>query len=200
VWVTRRLRIRKFVPSDVDNLWVLYSDPEVMHFLDRPATSRAEIEDRILPELLTDYERYRNFGYWAAESRETGEFIGRLALKPIVLPADPASQLWDYTSDDDTRTASVGYRIRSSAWRQGYASEGAAELVRRAFVDLGLDEVWGTTMAVNTGSRGVMEKLGFHYDRTVHLQWDDPLPGTEFGEVAYRLSRSDFLAGKQIRS
>lgn len=192
MWVTRRLRIRRFTPSDVDNLWVLYSDPEVMRFLDHPVNSRAEIEERVLPELLAEYERYRNFGYWAAENRETGEFIGRLAFNPIVLPEDPAKQLWEDAPDDDTTIASIGYRIRRSAWGQGYATEGGAELVRHAFVDLDISELWATTMAVNTGSRRVMEKLGFQYDRTVDLEWDDPLPGTEFGEVAYRLGRTDW--------
>lgn len=162
-----------------------------MRFLAHPVSSRAEIEEKILPELLADYERYRNFGYWAAENRATGEFIGRLAFYPIVLPADPANQLWKDAPSDDSSIATIGYRIRRSAWRQGYATEGAAELIRHAFVDLDISELWATTMAVNTGSRRVMEKVGFRYDRTVHLEWDDPLPGTEFGEVAYRLSRAD---------
>jgi hypothetical protein len=30
------------------------------------------------------------------------------------------------------------------------------------------------------------------YVRTFHLQWDDPIAGTEFGEVEYELLRSDW--------
>lgn len=192
VLVTRRLRIRRFTPSDVDNLWVLYRDPEVMRFLGRPVSSRAEIDDKILPGLLAEYERYRNFGYWAVENRETGEFVGRLAFHSVVLPADPAKSLWEHGPDDDSPIGSIGYRIRRSVWGQGYATEAAGELVRHAFEDLEMTELWATTMAVNAGSRRVMEKLGFRYDRTVHLTWDEPLPGTEFGEVAYRLQRADW--------
>ena len=42
-------------------------------------------------------------------------------------------------------------------------------------------------MAVNTGSRRVMEKLGMRQVRTYVGEWEDPLPGWEQGEVVYEL-------------
>jgi RimJ/RimL family protein N-acetyltransferase len=48
-------------------------------------------------------------------------------------------------------------------------------------------------MAVNAGSRGVMEKLGLHLERTVVEEWDDPLPGAEQGEVYYEITREEWL-------
>ena len=65
--------------------------------------------------------------------------------------------------------------------------------MRLAFTDLGLREVVATTMAVNTGSRRVMEKAGLRYARTVHLDWPEPLDGNEHGDVEYRLLRDDWL-------
>ena len=53
-------------------------------------------------------------------------------------------------------------------------------------------ELVATTMAVNVRSRRVMEKAGLRYARTVQVAWDDPLPGTEQGEVEYRLRRDDY--------
>ena len=50
------------------------------------------------------------------------------------------------------------------------------------------------TMAVNVGSRGVMEAIGMRYVRTFHRQWDDPLPGAEQGEVEYELTREMWRA------
>jgi hypothetical protein len=47
-------------------------------------------------------------------------------------------------------------------------------------------------MAVNHASRRVMEKAGLEYVRTFHLEWEDPLPGTEYGEVEYALTRDDW--------
>ncbi len=47
-------------------------------------------------------------------------------------------------------------------------------------------------MAVNLASRRAMEKAGLEYTRTFHLEWEDPLPGTEHGEVEYALTKEDW--------
>ncbi|WP_250958726.1 hypothetical protein [Rhizobium sp. CG5] len=50
-------------------------------------------------------------------------------------------------------------------------------------------------MAVNHGSRRVMEKIGMRYDRTVHADWPNPIAGSEEGEVWYGLKRSVWNGG-----
>jgi RimJ/RimL family protein N-acetyltransferase len=52
-------------------------------------------------------------------------------------------------------------------------------------------------MAVNTRSRRVMERCGLKYVRTFYLSWDDPIAGTEAGEVEYELWRRDWQARHQ---
>lgn len=47
-------------------------------------------------------------------------------------------------------------------------------------------------MAINLSSRRVMEKSGLVCIRTFHLDWEDPLPGMEQGEVEYALERVDW--------
>lgn len=44
-------------------------------------------------------------------------------------------------------------------------------------------------MAVNQGSRRVMENAGLVHVRTVHADWANPLPGSEAGEVEYAITR-----------
>jgi RimJ/RimL family protein N-acetyltransferase len=95
---------------------------------------------------------------------------------------------------DETRPDRVelGYRLRRVAWGKGYATEGSRALVRKAFADLGLEEVHAETMAVSTVSRRVMENAGLRYRRTFHLHFDDPIPGTEDGEVEYAVTRAEW--------
>jgi hypothetical protein len=33
-----------------------------------------------------------------------------------------------------------------------------------------------------------------HHVRTFHMEWDEPLPGVELGEVEYAISRQQWLA------
>lgn len=190
VLLTARLRLRRFTPDDVDGLLALDGDPAVMRFIDSRIKSRAEIEAEVLPRFLAYYTRYQDYGHFAADTRDGGEFIGWFGLRPVV-PAPDWMEGWA-DAPEPARVAALGYRLRRSAWGRGYATEGARALVRRAFAELGVEEIVATTMAVNAGSRAVLEKAGLLYARTVHLAWDEPLPGNEYGDVEYRLRRADW--------
>ena len=65
----------------------------------------------------------------------------------------------------------------------GLATEASVRLLRLAFEDWKAERVWAQTMAVNLRSRAVMERCGLRYLRTVHLDWEDPIPGTEEGDA-----------------
>jgi RimJ/RimL family protein N-acetyltransferase len=188
--LTERLALRRLTTADAAKLLSLDGDPQVMRLLTGTTRSLAQIRDEVLPPLARCHLRYPGFGYWAAETLADGEFIGWFGLRPVT-PTGEAIEHWP-DARGQTGVVSLGYRLRRSAWGHGYATEGARALVRRAFADLGAREVVATTMAVNTGSRRVMEKAGLRYARTVHLDWPDPLPGTEHGDVEYRLLRDEW--------
>ena len=86
----------------------------------------------------------------------------------------------------------LGAGAREAAGEGGNATEGARALVDRGFAELEVQRVFAETMAVNTSSRRVLEKVGFRLVRTFHLAWDDPIEGTERGEVEYELCREDW--------
>nr|WP_225953232.1 GNAT family N-acetyltransferase [Kibdelosporangium phytohabitans] len=175
---TDRLLLRRFTEADVDNLVQLDSDPDVMRYLTGEPTPRAEIEDEVLPRILHDYT-LGPAGRWAAVERSTGDFVGWLSLQP--------------PEDGSTTNVELGYRLTKAVWGRGYATEGALELIRKGFTDLGVQRIWAQTMAVNIPSRRVMEKAGLTYVRTFHVHFDNPLPGTEHGEVEYELLRTDWV-------
>jgi RimJ/RimL family protein N-acetyltransferase len=80
---TDRLRLRRFAADDVDLLVDLDSDPEVKRYIDGgKATPREEVENVVLPRILSYYERFDSYGYWAAEEKSSGEFVGWFALHP----------------------------------------------------------------------------------------------------------------------
>jgi ribosomal-protein-alanine N-acetyltransferase len=72
---TPRLAIRQFTEDDADNLFNLDRDPGVMRYLGRPA-SHEVLRDKIIPFHLGVYQRFDRLGTWAAESADTGEFLG----------------------------------------------------------------------------------------------------------------------------
>lgn len=177
---TPRLTLRRFTEADEDDLVALHGDPEVMRYItgERP-TPRAEIRDRILPVLLGYYQRFEGFGYWVAEHRATGTFLGWFLFRPR-RPEPREGEI------------ELGYRLRRSAWGQGYATEGSVALIRKGFTELGVERVVAETMAVNHGSRRVMEKAGLTLVRTFHRDGLDDVDGAEHGLVEYALTRAEW--------
>jgi RimJ/RimL family protein N-acetyltransferase len=176
---TERLVLRRFTGADVDNLFDLDSDPEVMRFLTggKP-TPREVIRDETLPRILHYYERFAGFGFWAAIERSTGDFLGWFEFRP--------------QKGSGPNEAELGYRLRRSAWGRGYATEGSRALIRKGFTELGVRRVVAETMAVNVASRRVMEKAGLTLERTFHRSWPNPIEGAEQGEVEYALTKADW--------
>jgi RimJ/RimL family protein N-acetyltransferase len=164
---TERMTLRPITIDDVDLLVALDSDPEVMRFISGgKASSRAETE-RIVQSSLGHR--------WLGFERDTGEFVGWFGIRP------------------STATArELGYRLRREAWGKGLATEGSLAVMGIAFSQPGVDRVRAETMAVNTASRAVMERCGLRFVRTFHLEWDDPIDGTEHGEVEYEITKAEW--------
>jgi RimJ/RimL family protein N-acetyltransferase len=177
---TPRLVIRQFTEDDVDNLFNLNSDPEVMRYLGRPVP-REVLRDRVIPFHLDVYQRFDRLGTWAAESAGTGEFLGWFHFR---------------AEDGDITNIDLGYRLRRSAWNHGYATEGSRALITMGFTHLGVQRVFAHTMTTNTASRRVMEKCGLTYVHTVPYEGPDAdvIDGAEHGEVEYALTKSEWQA------
>jgi RimJ/RimL family protein N-acetyltransferase len=95
-----------------------------------------------------------------------------------------------------TDRTEYGFRVSPKFWGQGFAKEGAREIIRHAFVDLGLVEVIGETMTVNTASRAVMASCGLKHVETFFNTYPTPPPGIEEGEVRYSISREEWFAAQ----
>ena len=176
---TERLVLRTFTADDVDDLLALDNDPAVMRFLNGGApVTREEIVSQTLPRLLYAYPWPGEGGYWAAEEKSGGAFVGWFELRPV----DPGT----------SAVVELGYRLRRTAWGRGYATEGCRALIGKGFTDLGVERVVAETMAVNVASRRVLEKAGLSFVRHFTVDWPEPIAGAEHGEVSYELTRDDW--------
>jgi RimJ/RimL family protein N-acetyltransferase len=160
----------------------LDADPEVMRYLGNGrARTRHEVEV-LHRQRLAAATQVAGLGFWVGFAEAT--FVGWWILEP--------PQRADQGPVDGQ--AELGYRLLRRRWRQGLASEGARELIRHGFEDLGLARIFAETMAVNTASRATMASVGMQHVRTFHMDWDDPLPGSDLGEVEYAITREHWRA------
>lgn len=169
---TARLTLRPVTPADRADLVALEADPEVMRYLN----GGAPVPEAGLPggDFLTP--RGVEPEVLAAHDRASGAFIGWFGF-------------FDDGLQDGLRTAEVGYRLTRAAWGRGFATEGVRALIDLAFGPWGFDRLRAETMAVNHGSRRVMQKSGMTLVRTVFPVFNDPIPGSDQGEVIYEIRR-----------
>ena len=193
---TERLLLVPLADRHLDLEVRLDSDAEVLRYI----CGRARVRDEVVAShgrRMALADRVDGLGYWMAfgsdggkrgttppEREDEGEFVGLLMLPPAHGPDQP----------DDPTVAELGYRLLRRHWGKGLASEASRALLRHAFDTVGQQRVIAQTMAVNTGSRRVMEAVGMRHVRTFFPPFDDPLPGSDLGEVEYELTRETWEA------
>jgi [ribosomal protein S5]-alanine N-acetyltransferase len=147
---TPRLRLREFVPQDVDTLLAVLGDPVAMQYYPA-AFDRREVEEWI----ERNRSRYESDGYglWAMLLKNSGELIG-----------DCGCFLRDVAGRDEIE---IGYHVRRDLWGNGYATEAAQACMQYAFTKLGVDCVISLIRPENVQSIRVAEKNGLTCEKII---------------------------------
>lgn len=149
---TRRLILRPFQESDLDNYARICADPEVMRYIGTGAPLSREEAWRSIALHLGHWQ-LRGYGLWAAQDKQSGALAGRIGLyNPEAWPA-----------------AEVGWLIERSRWGQGLATEGAAAAIQFAFERLSWPHISSIIRPSNRASIRVAEKLGMTRERSIQL-------------------------------
>ena len=142
---TARLLLRDPRPDDFDAIHAYAIDPEVVRYMEW-GPNTPQVTRSVLDGWLADAAVWpRPVVNLAVEIAATGQMIGSIRLAVL---------------SQEHRTADVGYSFHRPYWRRGYGTEAARAVVGAAFAELGMHRVWATCDVRNTGSWGVMEKLG----------------------------------------
>jgi fusarinine C N2-transacetylase len=177
---TARLLLAPLAPEHLDHEITLDTDPQVMRLLHNG-------HPRDHADIVWSHHRRLNvakdhpgLGFWVGFL--DGAFVGWWCLEAVL---EAGRALPDETE--------LGYRLLPRFWRQGLATEGSIALIEHAFTDLGRSRVTAQTMAINEASRATMARLGLRYVRTFHEEWDEPIPGSEHGEVEYAITADEWF-------
>ena len=81
---TDRLILRRQVMDDLDDLWALYCDPEIIKYIPDAPCSRAEAMEE-LEWNMNGHPKRPELGLWATICKDTGEFVGRCGLLPWMI-------------------------------------------------------------------------------------------------------------------
>jgi ribosomal-protein-alanine N-acetyltransferase len=166
---TPRLLFRRFTSDDLQNVWTIRSDPEVMKYIGAGRPESVSEVQAILNKILTQWEQH-GFGPWALIDKENGDLIGWCGLRYL----------------DDTGDVEIAYGIAKAYWGQGLASEAATATIKYGFDQLQLPRIVAVACPDNLTSLRVLEKLGMKYVKVAHFYNADVL--------YYAISREEHLA------
>jgi RimJ/RimL family protein N-acetyltransferase len=154
---TARLTLRDWREEDWSAFRRVTNTPAVMRWLGGVADEAARAAARARVE---SYKADHGHTFWVVERRDDGALLGFCGLKRSNQEGGPLGMM------------EVGWRLREDAWGKGYAKEAATAALDLAFDRFGADEVIALTVARNTASWGLMERLGM--ERREDLDFDSP--------------------------
>jgi len=147
---TERLLIRPFVKRDLEDLYSLYSQTELMQYVD--GTPRSfEVTKDYLKGYFADYKRY-GFGLCAAILKATGRMVGRCGLIPVQKKTGLEGELV--------------FMLKKEYWGRGLATEFSRAMIGYAFEKLRLSRVYAKADKNNLAAIRVLEKIGMHLVRS----------------------------------
>ncbi|BAZ47591.1 GCN5-related N-acetyltransferase [Nostoc sp. NIES-4103] len=146
---TERLIIRSWIPDrDAEQVFKIYSDPEVTYFLGNGAlsTSVESMRQRLINWM---HEGKNGTGSWAIVEKDTETIVGTILLEP--LPDQHRLPTEDYE---------VGWHLGRAFWGKGYATEAGRGMLNYGFSVLNLPVIYAVVKPEHDASIRVTQRLG----------------------------------------
>ena len=175
---TARLILRPYQPGDLAALHDMFSREDVCRYLPWApmdlGQARAKLEQRIRQtRLAADGDAI----VLAVAEVATGRMVGELMLRLV---------------STSSRQGEIGWSFHPDVHGRGLATEGAREIIRMGFEELGLHRIWAGCDARNDASLRVMGRLGMR--REAALVENEYLKGEWTSEVICALLATEWRA------
>lgn len=150
---TERLSLRRFTLDDAQFILTLVNEPSFLRYIgDKKVRNLEDARQYILNGPFASYERH-GFGPCVVELKDSQTPIGMSGLlKREELP-DP----------------DIGFALLPDFRNKGFAFEVAAAVLQHAREKLGLQRILAITTLDNEASIGLLERLGFRFERVTQL-------------------------------
>ncbi|MEV6283961.1 GNAT family N-acetyltransferase [Kribbella sp. NPDC051770] len=146
-----RLEIREWTEADAEDALAIFGAIEVARWL-APALGQVPNKATMRLVLRAWIEEGKRLvtpaGRWAVVDRASGEVVGGLVL----------SLLPPYEEDFE-----IGWHLKPSAWGHGYATEASRALMRWAFENGSIDEIFAVARPQNLRACATARRLGMEW-------------------------------------
>lgn len=150
-----RLQLRWIEAKDLEGLYSVFSDPEVMRYWSHTAWPHRDEAEIYLEAIHRGFERGDLF-QWGIALRGDDQLIGTTTL---------------YDIDHGQGRAELGFALAREHWGRRYALEALTVLVDHAFGPMGLRRIEADVDPRNQGSLRTLEALGFRREGYLRQRW-----------------------------
>ncbi|WP_298425682.1 GNAT family N-acetyltransferase [uncultured Kordia sp.] len=145
---TDRLVLKEITLDDKEDMFQLYSNPDVHKYTGEPLIASMQEMERAIQIRIDNYKKY-GYGRWATFFKNEMQFIGWAGL----------AYLPEFNEID------LGYRFFPKYWGMGFATEASQAILTYGFDELKLERIIAIAMKNNKASIRVMEKVGMEFDK-----------------------------------
>jgi RimJ/RimL family protein N-acetyltransferase len=175
---TERLLLRPFEDGDLQAMYEMQSDEEVVRYLYFDARSLDEVRTALARKTAAVGIAGEGDGVGVAVVLlETGEVVADISL---------------WCVSEGHQQGEIGFIVHPAHQGKGYATEAARPMLDFAFDTVGLHRVVGRTEARNIASARVLEKLGMRLE--AHLIENEWVKGEWQSELVYAILASEWAS------
>lgn len=141
---TERLLLRNYSSDDIENLFLLKSEPKVWTYSDKTVVHDLEEVRPIIEAILNNYINNK-CGFQALFLKSTKEYVGEAGI---------------LSTNSRCNRSVIGYNLLPQYWGYGFATEITKALVSYLFEECDLERIEALAGESNIASRRVLEKSG----------------------------------------
>lgn len=149
---TPRLYLRKINESDIKDLFMMRSNPDIMRYIPRPLAQKEEDVLELIDRVNEGIKKNESIN-WAMALKENDQLIGTIGY---------------VRSKPEHHRAEVGYMLNSSFHSKGYTFEALNEVIEYGFIQMKLHSIEAIIDPRNKASERLLHKCNFK--KEAHLK------------------------------
>ena len=143
---TDRLVLKELTQSNTQDLYEIFSDPEVMKYYNmKPIQSVDEIKG-LIADTRKSYEDSKAIR-WGIHLKETDKLIGTCGFQNI---------------EEESKKFEIGFELSRSYWGQGIMKEAVGQILTFGFEQVKVNRVEALVESENSASQKLLTKLNFN--------------------------------------
>jgi [ribosomal protein S5]-alanine N-acetyltransferase len=172
---TERLLLRQLTITDVEEIFLLRSDPIVNKHLGRPKANSIDDAKAFIEKIDTLVQNNQSLFWGICYTRE-GKLVGTICL-------------WNFSEEENK--AEIGYELLPSFHRKGIMQEAFSKVIEYGFKTLELNSIEAWTTIQNENSIRILERNHFRRDMDLESKMDKTIEGPDM--IIYSLSKTNYL-------